>query len=157
MGSAGLTFLLFFLSRFQLPHYIIIFFPQLYMILADDLISIQKISTQKAPIIIQTILVIIAAVLVIALSFYARLRYGYFALAMAAAVIIASFIRNKSSFIITIITRAYAFAIIVCLFLNLSIIFHVSEMNLHFLNCKTRDEQLEKMALVAVGQLPAQK
>lgn len=41
-GGAGLTFLMFSVSKFQLPHYIIILFPLFAMIVADYLLSLPK-------------------------------------------------------------------------------------------------------------------
>ncbi|HYK45383.1 MAG TPA: glycosyltransferase family 39 protein, partial [Parafilimonas sp.] len=118
-GSAGLSFLLFSLSRFQLPHYIIIFFPQLSMMVADELASTEKARDQNTLLTVQKILVLLAVLAVAVASFYGRLPHGYIASGVALAVMIITFIRRKRRFMIDMLLLSYAFAIAVCLFLNL--------------------------------------
>jgi hypothetical protein len=89
------------------------------MIVADDLLSVQRISVQKTLSIIQKILVVLAAGLVIILNVYAELPCAYITSAIAVAILIVSLLKNKDQFIINMLMKAYAFAIIVCLFLNL--------------------------------------
>jgi len=68
-GSAAILFLLFSFSRFQLPHYIVILFPQFAMITASYTYSCIKNKKAVSKIIsLQTILVILAAVFCISLT-----------------------------------------------------------------------------------------
>jgi len=72
-GSALITFLLFSFSRFQLPHYITILFPHFAIITAAYLTSIKKESTYRTFGIIQTVLLVLAPFLVIALSMFSKI------------------------------------------------------------------------------------
>lgn len=72
-GSAIITFLLFSFSGFQLPHYIVILFPHFSIITAAYLLSINKEATLKRLTVLQTTLLIIAAVAVTLLSWYAKM------------------------------------------------------------------------------------
>jgi 4-amino-4-deoxy-L-arabinose transferase-like glycosyltransferase len=69
-GSAIVTFLLFSFSGFQLPHYIVILFPHFSIVTARYLSSIQKPQTFKRLIVGQTILLLLALLMVNVLAFY---------------------------------------------------------------------------------------
>ena len=120
-GSAALTFLLFSLSKFQLPHYIIILFPQFSIIAADYLVKIfeqNAYKAQKAINITQTVLLIIAAGLIIFLCFFLQMPYQWLITIAVVIVLVASFILfNKPTFINTIF-KSFAFGIILYPFLN---------------------------------------
>ena len=71
-GSALLTFILFSFSGFQLPYYIVILFPHFAIIAASYLVSVEKESTLRRLTILQSTLLIIAALAVNLLAWYAK-------------------------------------------------------------------------------------
>lgn len=69
-GSALISFLLFSLSKFQLPHYIVIVFPQLAMLLGGWLVSIKGESAWKKVVGVQRFLFFTGVLLLLALSLF---------------------------------------------------------------------------------------
>lgn len=69
-GSAALTFMVFSLSKFQLPHYIVILFPHFAILTSRYVVSITKNKTLYNWRIVQVVLLIIGALFVVFLSFY---------------------------------------------------------------------------------------
>ena len=78
-ASAFFTFLLFSLSKFQLPHYIIIILPQ-FAIITAVYINGLNIKAQKIFSIVQNVVFIIVVLLLIALSLYFDIDYKYLAI-----------------------------------------------------------------------------
>ena len=78
-ASAFFTFLLFSLSKFQLPHYIIIILPQFAIITAVYIDGL-NIKAQKIFSIVQNVVFIIVVLLLIALSLYFDIDYKYLAI-----------------------------------------------------------------------------
>ncbi|GEO08497.1 ArnT family glycosyltransferase [Segetibacter aerophilus] len=72
-GSGLVTFLLFSLSRFQLPHYIVILFPHFSIITAAYLVSIIKDITFWRLTVLQTTLLVIATIAVTLLAWYSKM------------------------------------------------------------------------------------
>ncbi len=118
-GSAGLTFILFSLSSFQLPHYVVILFPQFAIITAGYLSSLQSSVTWKRLITTQNILLIIAATLVIGLMLFSRIGYSLWVLIIAAAVLILAFRLPAKDALTSFFVRSLAFATVLFLYLNL--------------------------------------
>ncbi|HEX8461179.1 MAG TPA: glycosyltransferase family 39 protein [Segetibacter sp.] len=87
-GSAAVTFLLFSFSGFQLPHYITILFPQFAIITAAYLTSIKKESTFRTFGIIQTVLLVLAPFLVIALSTFSKIGNPGFVLPLLGILVV---------------------------------------------------------------------
>ena len=120
-GSAALTFLLFSLSKFQLPHYIIILFPQFSIIAADYLVKVFENNAphaQKAISITQTVLLIIAAALISFLAIFLQMPYKWLIILLVLIAIAATLILFGKSIFINTIFRSFAFGIILYPFLN---------------------------------------
>ncbi|HNP22428.1 MAG TPA: glycosyltransferase family 39 protein [Panacibacter sp.] len=120
-GSAGLTFILFSLSSFQLPHYIIIFFPQCAIIAADYLLSVYasvNARLKKIVHIILLVLLFVGAVLVVMLAVFTQTSLTYLCIILAGIVlIIAIFFWSKAS-LLNSFFMAYAFGFLLYPFLN---------------------------------------
>lgn len=120
-ASAGLTFVLFSLSKFQLPHYIIILFPQFSLIAAACLVeTFENVSLkmQKAIFIIQSVLLIIAVAAVVFLCIYVQLPYQTLVIFIATFVSVLSLILFRKLTFTNVIFRSFAFAVILYPFLN---------------------------------------
>lgn len=118
-ASAGITFILFSLSGFQLPHYIIILFPQFSMITADYLLSVKKYNSLKKIIMGQFVIVLLSSALLITLIFYSHLLYAVPVTVIMASGIIAGIIYFRKPALKNIIAVSYIFASMVYLFMNL--------------------------------------
>jgi 4-amino-4-deoxy-L-arabinose transferase-like glycosyltransferase len=120
-ASAGLTFLLFSLSKFQLPHYIIILFPQFSMMAADYLVKVfegSSVKAQKAIFILQTVIVVIVAAAVVFLCIYVQLPFQALIIFLTVFILTASLIMFRKVSFINICFRSFAFALILYPFLN---------------------------------------
>lgn len=69
-GSAALTFLLFSLSKFQLPHYIVILFPHFSILTSRYLVELKQEKIINRWKIVQLVLLLLGAVLVVFLCVY---------------------------------------------------------------------------------------
>lgn len=118
-GSAGLTFLVFSLSKFQLPHYIIILFPQFAMITAGYLCSIHKNETWKRLIITQNILLIIVAAFVICVALFSKIGYSPIVFLITAILLALSFYSYRKKDLLLFLIKGICFAAILFSFLNL--------------------------------------
>lgn len=116
--SASLTFLLFSFSGFQLPHYIVIIFPQFSIITAAYLTSIYNENTFKKLIILQNVLLFIAVLLVGTLAFFSRFGNPFLAITISTGIIIVyiTFFRKKG--INTIIASGTAFSFVLFSYLH---------------------------------------
>jgi 4-amino-4-deoxy-L-arabinose transferase-like glycosyltransferase len=117
-GGAGLTFLLFSLSSFQLPHYIIILFPEFSMITADYLSRVTSSATWKRLLITQNVLLVIAAVLVTALMLFSKIGYSVWVFVITAVVLVAAFSIGRGHVPVSFFVRGIGFAAVLFLFLN---------------------------------------
>ncbi len=118
-GSAAITFLLFSLSKFQLPHYIIIIFPQLAIIAAYGLMSFfNSAKRTKAISVVQCVLLVVTIIAAIALMIITRFNglYLVIALSLIAGCIILYKYRGTSSR--NIVIKGFAAFAILHLFLN---------------------------------------
>jgi len=125
-GSTALTFLLFSFSKFQLPHYIIILFPQFAMIASDYLVTVfDKASTGlsqrtvKAISVLQTVILILVAVLVIFLTYYAAVPAPYIITILTLIVTGLTLLKNRKHSFINVMNKSFASMIVLFLFLNL--------------------------------------
>ncbi|PWJ60450.1 4-amino-4-deoxy-L-arabinose transferase-like glycosyltransferase [Dyadobacter jejuensis] len=75
LGSVAVTFLLFSLSKFQLPHYIIICFPYMAIITANGLVQLDLHARLRGLIISQNIIFGLVVGLVLALSYWVGLPH----------------------------------------------------------------------------------
>jgi len=117
-GSAALTFVLFSFSGFQLPHYIVILFPQFSVITAAYLISINKENALKKIIIFQNVLLILAGLAVCALAYFSRFGNFLFSAIISAAIVIISMFFFRKQGINTIIASGVAFSLVLFFFLH---------------------------------------
>ncbi|HLL42765.1 MAG TPA: glycosyltransferase family 39 protein [Segetibacter sp.] len=117
-GSAGLTFILFSFSGFQLPFYIVIIFPQFSIITAAYLTSINTETTLKKIALLQNSLLIIAGLLVCLLAFYSRFGNVILIAIISAGIVIVNFLSFKKHRIDKIIMSGAAFSFVLFLFLH---------------------------------------
>ncbi|MGM9477892.1 ArnT family glycosyltransferase [Pedobacter sp. GSP4] len=93
--SAAITFLLFSLSKFQLPHYILIILPQFAIITA---LYLQKLDGKnlKAFWYIQSVLLIILLAAIIFIGFYSGFNFRFYGIALPFVGVILGFFRKIS-------------------------------------------------------------
>lgn len=117
--SAAITFLLFSLSKFQLPHYIIIIFPQFAIMVATYICAVAgNAKTIKNIFVLQSVLIPIVAVLITALILLTRFQGYVPALVLVVIVAILAFILFKQPAGSTVMGRSYMFGIMLYGFLN---------------------------------------
>lgn len=116
-GCALITFLLFSLSKFQLPHYIVIVFPLFALIVADYLFTLQK--GLKKVVLLQNILLLMVSVFVIMLSFFYQILHAWIISLIILLISFAALVAVKATDLRNIIIKGYCFAFILHLFLNL--------------------------------------
>jgi 4-amino-4-deoxy-L-arabinose transferase-like glycosyltransferase len=117
-GSAGLTFVLFSFSGFQLPHYIVIIFPQLSIITAAYLTSVKRENTFKKFAHLQNALLIIAALLVCELAFFSKFGNPFLSIIISAGIVIVYFVFFRKQGIATILAAGAAFSFVLFSFLH---------------------------------------
>lgn len=117
-GSAGLSFLMFSLSKFQLPHYIVILFPQMAMITAAYLLSVQSPKAVKAIDIIMYVLLGILVVLIMLLSWYSHFGAPVISTVWVVVMLVIIAVTCRGRTIPDIITRGVCFAVLLFVFLN---------------------------------------
>jgi 4-amino-4-deoxy-L-arabinose transferase-like glycosyltransferase len=118
-GGAAITFLLFSLSSFQLPHYIIIIFPHFSMLTAVFLSHyIDNKKVVGRIIILQSALVLILALGLTALAI--TCKFPYYGLWIAFVWISTHlFMLYRNQVLENVLIKGVAFAFILCFFLNL--------------------------------------
>ncbi|MGA9651278.1 ArnT family glycosyltransferase [Pedobacter sp.] len=107
-ASAAVTFLIFSLSKFQLPHYILIIFPQFSIITALYLKKLEE-RGLKIFFTVQSILFVLIIALLSALSFFYDFENPYLIVGILVIVLAAAFLLFKGVKLETIIARS-AFA-----------------------------------------------
>jgi len=117
-GSAALTFVLFSFSGFQLPHYIVIIFPQFSIITAAYLISLNSAKNIKKLAFLQNTLLIIAALLVFVLCFFLKLNNSFLVIIISAVILIIYTVFFRKQEINTIITAGAVFSLVLFSFLH---------------------------------------
>jgi 4-amino-4-deoxy-L-arabinose transferase-like glycosyltransferase len=120
-ASAGLTFILFSLSSFQLPHYIIIFFPQCAVITAVYLLKVYNsvnLRLKKAVHTILLALLFVASALIIFLTLFAQTALPYISIGLAAIILLVSLLLWRKASLQHSFFVAYAFGILLYPFLN---------------------------------------
>jgi len=115
-ASAAVTFLIFSLSKFQLPHYILIIFPQFSIITA---LFLQKLEgkTLKIFITIQNVVLIIMLILLLAIWFFFGFEQTYVVLFLILACGAFTFACIKGEAVKTLIGRSAMISITLALFL----------------------------------------
>ncbi|PWS30815.1 ArnT family glycosyltransferase [Pedobacter paludis] len=115
--SAAITFLLFSLSKFQLPHYILIILPQFAIITA---IYIQKLKDRslKIFITIQNVLAILVILILSSIAVFFKFDYNYIALVILVGLLIISFIFFKGLSTRILLARSIFISIGMMIFLS---------------------------------------
>lgn len=120
LGSSLITFLLFTLSSFQLPHYIIIIFPQLSILCGQFLYtSFVEPGRRFTKVIqmIQLVLLLLGIVLVSLLAFYSGAEGWYFWMGAGIVCIVFLFFAERSIHLRRTMLYSFAFATVVYSFL----------------------------------------
>ncbi|MEP6711519.1 MAG: glycosyltransferase family 39 protein [Ferruginibacter sp.] len=117
-GSAFTTFLIFSLSKFQLPHYIIILFPHFSMITAAWLLETAAEKTLKKINAFQTILfVLLIAVIVWIMLLYRFENITWFVILLVLISMI-TFFYKPENMLVAILKKNIGFALLIAVFLN---------------------------------------
>jgi 4-amino-4-deoxy-L-arabinose transferase-like glycosyltransferase len=118
-GSAGMSFLLFSLSRFQLPHYIVIVFPHFAMITASYLAAVISPKVWKRLSRVQTGLLLLLGCLLLFLTFVSQLVNPLVVVLLVVAVVVAAVALFRRAGLRAIAGQGFLFATLLFLFLNL--------------------------------------
>jgi 4-amino-4-deoxy-L-arabinose transferase-like glycosyltransferase len=118
-GSIAITFLLFSLSKFQLPHYIVILFPQFAIVSGVYLLGIKKEKTLKVWNIIQTFIFFVAIIAICALAIITRFNPlpWPFVLVLVVSSIFFFFFKGKN--LHALLGKAVCFSTALFIYLNL--------------------------------------
>ncbi len=115
-ASAGITFLIFSLSKFQLPHYILLLFPQFAIITALYICDKSERSL-KALIIIQSIIVGLITAVLLPLTIYFEFEQPILIVVLLIGFLAAAFIVFRGSSLKTLIGRSVTVSLSVMVFL----------------------------------------
>ncbi|WP_215242481.1 ArnT family glycosyltransferase [Dyadobacter helix] len=118
-GNTVLTFLLFSLSKFQLPHYIVILFPYFSMVTGNYLLSINN---RRALVLLQkfqTGLLLLVEAIVLVLLYYTRIPNGQYAAGITLLLVLIVTIAPVRDTLLKLIVHGYAAAAVVSVFLFL--------------------------------------
>ncbi|KQM74687.1 glycosyl transferase [Pedobacter sp. Leaf216] len=115
-ASAAVTFLIFSLSKFQLPHYILIIFPQFSIITA---LYLRKLSSKglKTFFIIQNIIFILVIALLSALTYIFGFESPYLIIGILIVILALAFLLFKGVLLETIIARSAFLSVGLMIFL----------------------------------------
>lgn len=119
-GSALISFLLFSFSRFQLPHYIVLIFPQLAILTGAFLFSMsEKGGFIRRFGLVQACLNIILALLLIYLIWLCRFPGAGIWLILILLLLLLSLMIGRKRGMLTLLTRCFGFGVLLYSFLNL--------------------------------------
>ncbi len=118
-GSAVITFLLFSLSKFQLPHYIVIVFPHFAIITAVYLLGLKNTAVLRRWNIAQTVLFFIAISVVVALTFITDFNPVQWPVLLVIVVAISFFIFFKGNSLTDLVGKSVCFSGVLFCYLNL--------------------------------------
>ena len=116
-GNALLTFFLFSLSKFQLPHYIIILFPYFSMITAYYFLSIDDGPALRLLQKLQTVLLLLVEALILVLLYYTQIPNGLYAAGIIFIVVLVINVVPVRDTLLKLILKGYATAGIISVFL----------------------------------------
>jgi 4-amino-4-deoxy-L-arabinose transferase-like glycosyltransferase len=117
-GSAGISFLLFSLSRFQLPHYIVIVFPHFAMITAAYLMAIRSQKALRQVNIVQHVLFGVLVLLLGTLLVISRLVNPVAAGGLVIVITIIALVCFRQASLQGLTGRSFLFTVLLFLFLN---------------------------------------
>ncbi|KQC00975.1 glycosyltransferase family 39 protein [Pedobacter sp. Hv1] len=115
-ASAAITFLLFSLSKFQLPHYIIIIFPQLAIITS---VYLQRLTDKgiKTFTIIQSVILIVVNLLLIGIALYFDFENKYVVIGILVVMLTFSFVKFSPIKLQTLVGRSVCTSFALMIFL----------------------------------------
>jgi 4-amino-4-deoxy-L-arabinose transferase-like glycosyltransferase len=116
-GSAFITFLMFSLSKFQLPHYIVIIFPHLAMITSYWMMEKASDSVLKKLSRTQTLLFTILSVLAITIMYFTGFCSVWIPITISITITFTLFLKTCHP-LLSIVKKNIGFAILLALFLN---------------------------------------
>ncbi|HSU52037.1 MAG TPA: glycosyltransferase family 39 protein, partial [Segetibacter sp.] len=116
-GSALVSFLLFSFSGFQLPHYIVILFPHFSIVTAGYLVSINKAITFKRLTVLQTTLLIIAAIAVSFLAWYSKMGNAAAVAIISVAIVLTVLLYFKTPGLSKLVAVGSTISVVLFLFL----------------------------------------
>lgn len=119
IGGLLVTFIIFTLSKFQLPHYIIILFPHCALIAADFLISKEEQGKLKIFIVIQQVLLVLAILAITAMTIIYGLEYAVWIIFLVAFIGFFIFYCSKKGGLDAFVKYSVGFFALIQLFLNL--------------------------------------
>jgi 4-amino-4-deoxy-L-arabinose transferase-like glycosyltransferase len=117
-GAVLASFVLFSLSRFQLPHYLNILFPFFAILTAGWLYGIRREGTRRFVRIVQGIINIILPVLLLALAWVLYFPHSWILLAGIVILSLLPFLLSRGAALPVSITRSFCLALLVCSFVN---------------------------------------
>lgn len=120
-GAAVVSFLVFSLSRFQLPHYLNLLFPFFSILTADYLYRIQRKSTQRIIGIMQGVITVILAVLPAVLCWLFHFPGWLFLLLLLLALSVLAFRFFRGMEVTASAGRSYWMALLAYAFINFSL------------------------------------
>ena len=116
-GSALFSFMMFTVSKFQLPHYIVILFPHFAMMTAAYLLEGVSEKAMKRVNVFQTILfVLLVAAIVLIIVFYSFDSFLSVAVLAVIAVVLLSY--NPGNNLLALLKKNIGFALLLAVFLN---------------------------------------
>lgn len=118
MGSLLLSFIIFSLSRFQLPHYIIILFPFCAIVTAQYVYNLQKAGVQRTISRIQDAINIILIVLVIVISLFFKPAHGLWLGLWITVLVLLALVFFRRQNLSAALGRSFMIAVMVYGFLN---------------------------------------
>ncbi|TDG37893.1 glycosyl transferase [Pedobacter changchengzhani] len=115
-ASATVTFLIFSLSKFQLPHYILLLFPQ-FSIMTALYIANKEESTLKTLVILQSVIVVLVTIGLFMLTFYFGLNHAILINTLIISMLLFCFLIFKGISLRTLIGKSVTISLILMVFL----------------------------------------
>ena len=118
-SSALISFFIFSVSKFQLPHYIVILFPMFAMIVGDYLINIKKEKSIKQLFNVQFFIFLVLIAVIGTLAVFFKLNDTFFTLILSIAASQVFLFVVKEQSIYGIVTKGLCFSVLLAVFLNI--------------------------------------
>lgn len=117
-AGAAVSFIIFSASKFQLPHYIVIIFPQCSILVAAYLLNIYNAKVLNKWNIIQFVFYCILLLLIAAITIVFRIDRLWLVLICAVTISTIFFIKRKETGVYGIVIKSFCFGVLLALFLN---------------------------------------
>ncbi|HWK03096.1 MAG TPA: glycosyltransferase family 39 protein [Puia sp.] len=118
LGAAAASFIVFSLSRFQLPHYLNILFPFFSILTAGYLYQLHRRKTQKILVLIQRVITLLLPLLLLFLSWFFHFRGWPFMAVLIAALTLLSFRIFQGNDLPAVTARNFWSALLAYTFVN---------------------------------------